>query len=1058
MNKTSIITLLCLLSGLSLGAQAPSGNSLFGSLRARQIGPAVTSGRISTLAVVPNQTETVYVGTAGGGVWKSVSGGTTVRPVFDDHTQSIGKIAIDPQKPDVVWVGAGEPWVRNSVSEGNGIYKTANGGTNWEHKGLAETGHISDIIIHPANSDVLYVGAQGHLWNANAERGVFKTSDGGKTWEKVLYIDENTGCADLSIDPQNPDILYAAMWSYRRSPWFFDSGFTGKSGLYKSTDGGKTWNTIHNGLPNETLGRMAVAVAPSNGNVIYLSVECKSKDLKGLYLSTDQGASWKKVSTDFNTTVRPFYFANMVVDPKNDSIVMKCGLNAIISEDRGERFRGVDGSVHSDIHDIWINPNNTKHILLATDGGVYESLDRGRTFRMWMNLPVGQLYHVSVDDETPYNVYCGLQDNGSWYAPSRKAGGITNSDWQSSFGGDGFYSFRHPTNKDIVFSEYQGGNLVRYSKTTGRAKEIRPFPKEGEDKYRFNWNTPIHISSSNPNRMYFAAQYLFMSEDMGDSWTRISPDLTTNDPEKQKQSQSGGLTIDNSTAENHCTIYAIAESPKDGKVVWAGTDDGNLHITADGGKTWSNVVINVPGLPKNTWVSYVEPSPLDRNTCFVTFDGHRTGDRATYVYKTTDLGKTWTNLATKDIQGHAYCVRQDLVNANLLFAGTEYGLYISADGGKQWARFENNLPKVAVHDMVIHPRDHALVMATHGRGVAIIDDITSLRQINDQVAAKALHFFETKPTVLRDPGAGGGWFGGSGNFTGPNPNETAKIVYYMSKRHTFGTMYVEVWKDGKLLRTLPAGKSAGINMVEMPTSLEKPKSAPTNNRMALFGALFGPNLPAGKYEVKLIKGKDTYNTTFSLINDPQSAYSDADREAQSTLTNKLYGQMEQLAYIYHVLGDVETKAKAVAGAKPKLKKQIDELAAKAAKLKNSLVALEGDFYIDEGERVNERLSDLYRQVSGYPGRPSQSQVDRAGTVEKELADVQRQFDELTGKSLKTVNDALTAAKLKAIIFATFQEFKEDKVAGSGSSGNGQGYRILTTSPLGMHWFSSWLAN
>ncbi|MBK8706530.1 MAG: hypothetical protein IPN33_25155 [Saprospiraceae bacterium] len=420
MNKSCIITLLCLLSGLSLGAQAPSGNSLFGSLRARQIGPAVTSGRISTLAVVPDQTETVYVGTAGGGVWKSVSGGTTVRPVFDDHTQSIGKIAIDPQKPDVVWVGTGEPWVRNSVAEGNGIYKTSNGGTNWEHKGLAETGHISDIIIHPTNSDVLYVGAQGHLWNANAERGVYKTTDGGKTWEKVLYIDENTGCADLSIDPQNPDIIYAAMWSYRRSPWFFDSGFTGKSGLYKSTDGGKTWNTIHNGLPNEMLGRMAVAVAPSNGNVIYLSVECKSKDLKGLYLSTDQGASWKKVSSDFNTTVRPFYFANMVVDPKNDSIVMKCGLNAIISEDRGERFRGVDGSVHSDIHDIWINPNNTKHLLLATDGGVYESLDRGRSFRMWMNLPVGQLYHVSVDNETPYNVYCGLQDNGSWYAPPAK--------------------------------------------------------------------------------------------------------------------------------------------------------------------------------------------------------------------------------------------------------------------------------------------------------------------------------------------------------------------------------------------------------------------------------------------------------------------------------------------------------------------------------------------------------------------------------------------------------------------------------------------------------------
>lgn len=1039
--KNLFIFALTLITGV-LGAQSPGNTTLFGGMRARQIGPATMSGRVASIAVVPDKPEIVYIGSAGGGVWKSISGGTLFRPVFEDHTQSIGKIAIDPKNSETVWVGTGEPWVRNSVGIGTGIYKTTNGGTNWENKGLSDTERISDIVIHPQNSDVVYVAALGHLWNANTERGLYKTSDGGKTWEKILYIDDNTGCSDIAMDPRNPDVLYAAMWSFRRYPWAFDSGFTGKSGLFKSTDGGKTWNPVKNGLPNETLGRMAIAVAPSNGDVIYLSVECKSKEQKGLYLSTDAGASWKRVSTEMNMTVRPFYFSNMVVDPKNDSIVMKCGLNAVISEDRGDRFRSIDGSVHSDIHDIWINPNHTKHLLVATDGGVYESFDRGHTFKMWMNLPVSQFYHVSVDNEEPYNVYGGLQDNGSWYAPSRKAGGITNSDWQSSFGGDGFWSFRHPVNKDIIFSEYQGGNLVRYSKQTGRAKEIRPYPKEGEDKFRFNWNSPIHLSPTNTNRMYFGAQYLFRSDDMGDSWARISPDLSTNDPEKQKQAQSGGLTIDNSTAENHCTIYTIAESPKDGNTIWAGTDDGNLHVTANGGQSWSNVVVNIAGLPKNTWVSYVEAGTHDKNTAFVTFDGHRTGDMKTYVYKTTDLGKTWTSLATPDIQGHAFCIRQDLVNPDLLFLGAEFGLFISVDGGKTWGRFESNMPKVAVHDMVIHPRDPALVLATHGRGVIILDDISPLRQLTKDITAKQLHFFDRQPTLLGDPGAGGGWFGGSGNFIGPNPNDAAQIVYYMNKRHTFGKMYIEVWHEGKLLKTLPAGKSAGINIVEMPTSMEKPKAAPTNNRMALLGSLFGPNLPAGQYEVKLIKGKDTYTTTFTLANDPKSPYSNADREAQRQLTMKLYNTTEQLAYIYHVLGQLETSAKAVKGLKGKSKTQVEAFAAKAGKLRGSLVALEGDFYVDEGERVNERLSDLYRQVSSYPGKPSQSQSDRATSIAQEIQQVQAQFDLITGTELAAINKTLTAAKIKSLEFDTFDAFKGDKKEGDASGGGNNWWNRL----------------
>ncbi|MCB0638795.1 MAG: hypothetical protein KDC54_19335, partial [Lewinella sp.] len=555
-----LLGLLAAMAQLSGQSDFSTSSSYFGALRARHLGPAVMSGRISTIAVHPGQSEVLYVGAAGGGIWKSVAGGAVVRPVFDDYTQSIGKIALAPSDPEIVYVGTGEPWVRNSVSVGTGVYKSTNGGTEWQHLGLAQTERISDIIVHPDDPNTVYVAALGHLWDANEERGVFKTTDGGASWEKVLYIDEDTGATDLDFDPRDPNTVYAVMWSFRRRPWTFDSGFSGGSGVYKSTDGGANWSAIQNGLPEGTLGRMAIGVAPSNGEVIYLSVECEDADEKGLYLSTDAGGSWKKVSNDFNTTVRPFYFANLTVDPQNDSIVMKCGLNAIISEDRGTTFREIDGAVHSDIHDIWIDPHNTKHILVGTDGGVYESVDRGYTFRMWMNLPVSQFYHVSVDDAKPFNVYGGLQDNGSWYGPSQRAGGIPNNAWESIYGGDGFCVFRHPTREQVIFAEYQGGNLVRYNKETGMAKNIAPYAQAGQEKLRYNWNTPIHLSPTEPDRMYVGSQYLFMSEDMGDSWTAISADLTTDDSAKQRQFESGGLSIDNSAAENHCTIYTIGES------------------------------------------------------------------------------------------------------------------------------------------------------------------------------------------------------------------------------------------------------------------------------------------------------------------------------------------------------------------------------------------------------------------------------------------------------------------------------------------------------------------
>lgn len=1012
------------LSGIQ--AQVPV-ETLLGNLRARQIGPATTSGRIASIDAVHRRPEIIYVGTAGGGVWKTNSGGASFAPVFDEHVQAIGKIVIDQQHPDTVWVGTGEPWVRNSVSPGNGVYRTVNGGKTWEHLGLTTTERISDILIHPTNPDIVYVAAQGHLWNAHPDRGVYKTTDGGKSWQKILYLDEHTGAADLDIDPANPDILYATMWSHQRYPDFFDSGLSGKSGLYKTTDGGAHWSPIQNGLPKETLGRMAVAVAPSNGSLIYLSVECKSKEGKGLYLSSDAGASWSKVSAEFNTTVRPFYFSNIVVDPKNDSIALKAGLSLVITENRGKSFRPMDGSVHSDVHTMWIDPNNTRHLLIGTDGGVYESFDRGYSFKMFMNLPVGQFYHVSTDNEIPYNVYGGLQDNGSWYAPSQKSGGIGIADWKPTFGGDGFWSFPHPQQSDVVFSEYQGGNLVRFSKKTGMAKEIRPIPDPGEPGFRFNWNAPVHLSPSNPNRMYFGAQYLFRSDDMGDTWTRISPDLTTNDPKKLRQKESGGLSIDNSGAENHCTIYTIAESPVDAKIIWAGTDDGNVQVSSDGGTTWSNVVKNVPGLPAGTWVSYIEAGHFDARTAYVAFDGHRSGDTLTYLFRTSDLGQTWQAVSTSQIQGYAFTIREDLVNPNLLFAGTERGLFISVDGGSNWGRFSANLPQVAVHDMVIHPRDHALVLATHGRGIAIIDDITPLRQLDAEVLKKSFHFFQSAPVTLRDPGSGAGWFGGSGNFVGPNPPAAAQIRYYMSKRHTFGKMQIEVWKDSQLLKVLPAGKSAGINIVEMPTTMERPKSAPTRNMQAIGGSLFGPNLEAGTYEVKVIKDKSEYRTSFTLVYDTLAPYTQEERTWQRETTLKLYALSERLAYVYAALAQMEKQADSLATLltdkrQAKLRGMLVRAAADMKSLRESFVATDGDGYIDQDERLREQLADVYRQVSTYPGKPTQSQLRRTETLGIQVSELEAKVDAIEKQTLPAIQSGLAKWGFSPVCWPSKEDF------------------------------------
>ena len=998
----------------------------FGGLRTRSIGPALMSGRVSDVEGVDKNPAILYIGAANGGVWKSLSGGASFRPIFDDYPQSIGKIRVDQKHPDTVWVGTGESWVRNSTSVGTGIYVTKNGGSTWEFKGLPTSERISNIQIDPNNSNIIYVAVQGALWHDSPDRGVYKSIDFGKTWEKILYIDEKTGAADLAMDPKTPSVLYCAMWEHRRRPDFFSSGGKG-SGLFKSTDSGKTWNKILNGLPAGNYGRIGIGLAPSNPNVLYISLECEKKDDKGIYKSLDGGATWKKTSTDFNTTVRPFYFSRLTVDPTNENKVIKAGLQAIISEDGGNTFRMIYSGVHSDMHAFYINPINPKFITMGTDGGAYISQDGGYLWKHCLDLPLSQFYHVSVDNDEPYNVYGGLQDNGSWFAPNEQGGGVKSHDWNMSSYGDGFYVFRHPTDKDVVFSESQGGDLVRFDKKTGTQKDIKPMPKIGEPEFRWNWNAPISISPNNPNRMYFGAQFLFMSENSGDSWSKISYDLTTNDPKRQDK-KTGGLSPDWSGAETNTTIITIAESPKDEKLIWVGTDDGHVQITTDGGKAWANVTANI-AVPKGLWISHVEPSHFDKNVCYVTIDGHRSGDKKPYIFKTTDLGKTWLPLNTEGLDAYALCIREDLQNKELLFLGTEFGLFVSIDEGKSWKRFTNGLPKTGIPHMVIHPKEHDLVIATHGRGIHILDDITPLRSLTREIAEKDFYLFETKPKIYKLR-RGSSSYDGAGNFAGENPSSEIQIIYYQKKRHTFGDITMELFDpSGKLIKNVPAGKSAGINVVQIPTILPMPKAAPTTNIEALGRGAFPPSLPEGTYSFKITKGKEIYTGKFDIKYADDCPYPAADRQLQQQLSLKVYGMVEQLGYMFYQLKSMHEQADKIIKEPTMNKtliKQVGDFARDAEKYKASLTSLDGDFYIASSENLREELSRLYASIVGFPSKPSDTTIDRLKYFEGRLEEVQTKFDGYKTQMDK-INESLKKANVPSTLkIKTITEFKEDK--------------------------------
>ncbi len=1022
--KKKILLFIAIIGYCASFAQEPivlSGKELFGSLKARQIGPALMSGRISDLEGHPTNARIIYAGTAGGGVWKSSDGGSSFISLFDEHAQSIGAVAVDPSNPDkVLWVGTGETWVRNSVSPGDGLYKSTDGGSSWKKMGFEKSKFISSIQINPKNSDEVYVGVLGPLWGDSKERGVYKTSDGGKTWEQLLAGDLNVGCSELILDKKNPQILYAAFWEFRRTAWSFSSGGE-KSAMYKSTDAGKTWKKIHNGLPSGKMGRFALALAPSDSKILYAGVESE-KD-KGLYKSTNAGESWEYMNKDFGLVVRPFYFSRIVIDPKNPDIVLKAGLYGTMSRDGGKTFKEISGNYHADVHDFLFDINNSDMFYLGTDGGVYRTWDAGGNTEMVNDLPVSQFYHISVDNEEPYNIYGGLQDNQSWFGPSSSPGGIEAGDWTCVGMGDGFRVIKHPS-KPYVYSEMQGAERVwRYDVKRKQTRNIKIFPVEDE-KLRFNWNTPLVQSPNNDDRIYLGSQFLHVSNDMGNNWTKISPDLTTNDPNKQKQAESGGISIDNSGAENHCTIFTIAESSLDEKIIWVGTDDGNVQVTQDGGKTWSNVTANIQGVPANTWCYHIEASNFKKGAAYAVFDGHTANDGATYAYKTTDFGKTWKSIVTDEVYGFARNIQEDYVNENLLFLGTEFGLYVSIDGGTHWNQFTNNMPSAPVHYIELHKKTNDLVVATHGRGVIIIDDISPLRELSQEVLAKNVHIFKTKPFTMPEESTFGGNSNGS-QYVGPNRDRSAKFIYYLKKRHTFGKMRIEVQdKDGKVVQVLDAKKQRGINIVTWNYRMNLPKVA--KGKTFSFGGFTSPRVPAGKYTFVMKKGKKEYKHEIETQYDPVANISLEDRKAQEAMTMKLYNMTQDLAYLVFRMDEAKDYANKVKEKNAKLEKLTAKLLSALNELKKTLVITTGDNYVGTAENeLREKLGDLYSVVTDNFEKPAKSQYANLAILEKELDEAKTKYAGIKSKELAKLEKAAAKYELEGLKEKSFDQFLKE---------------------------------
>jgi photosystem II stability/assembly factor-like uncharacterized protein len=856
----ALLSLVALASPLSA-----QDTSSFASMRAREIGPAGMSGRVSDVEVVLSDRNIIYVGGATGGVFKSVDGGITWNPIFDEQKAlSVGAVAVFQPNPDIVWAGTGEGNPRNSAGVGRGLFKSIDGGRTWKSMGLERSERIHRILTHPTNPNIVYVGVMGPAWSDGQERGLYRTRDGGRSWDRVLWQNQRTGISEVVMDPANPDKLFAAMWEFRRDPWFLTSGGPG-SGLFVTQDGGDSWRQVEadDGIPSGELGRIGLAVAPSNPNVVYALIEAGKS---ALVRSEDGGVTWNTISDDPGVNPRPFYYADLRIDPKNENRLYRLQSSIQVSEDQGRNWRNVVPSsiIHGDVHELWIDPDDPRRMILGEDGGIAFTYDRGNHFRFVENLPLAQFYHIAVDDALPFNIYGGLQDNGSWYGPSTvwENKGILNAHWNRVGGGDGFSVMPDLADPDnFGYSMSQGGNLQHFDKTTGARRSIQPVHADGIP-LRFNWNAGLTSDPLDIGTIYLGSQFIHRSRDQGRSWEIISPDLTTNDPSKQRADESGGLTMDASGAEMHTTVIAIAPSSLERDVIWVGTDDGNVQITRDGGASWTNVRENVVGLPHGIWVPDVQQSKHVEGRAYLVAEDHRRGDWTPHVYVTEDYGESWTSLVTSDIDAFVHAIEEDPLNPDLLFLGTEFGLRVSFDRGSSWERYTSGVPAVPIRDLVVHPRDSDLVLGTHGRALIVLDDIRPLRELSEDpsIRSTAVHAFEPPPAYDVNIAEAIGYRSTGHAMQQAETRATGAILTFWAAEA--GRAAIEIKNsDGAVVFSRSMGAAAGANRWVW-------NLRPAGDAGDAFPRQM--NVFPGNYQVAVSLGGVTSSTTLEVRGDPRN--------------------------------------------------------------------------------------------------------------------------------------------------------------------------------------------
>jgi photosystem II stability/assembly factor-like uncharacterized protein len=1057
----------------------------FKNIKPRNIGPAGMSGRVTAIDVVLSQPSVIYAGAASGGVWRSTSGGINWEPVFDEApVQAIGAIKINQNNPSEIWVGTGEGNPRNSQNSGEGIFKTLDGGKTWKPMGLKDSRTIHRIIIHRDDPDIVFAGATGSAWGPNSERGVFKTTDGGKSWRKVLFVNDSTGCADLVVDPSNPNKLIAAMWEYGRKPWTFKSGGAG-SGIYVSFDGGETWErrTDKDGLPKGDLGRIGLAIAPSKPNIVYAIVEAKEN---ALYKSYDSGFKWQKIADadkdDSNVSNRPFYYHEIYVDPKNENRIFSLWSILSKSEDGGKTFQEwVGWKIHPDHHAFWISPDDPEYMIEGNDGGLNITHDGGKNWRFAENLPLAQFYHINYDMSIPYRVGGGMQDNGSWVGPSSvwKAGGIRNQDWQEVYFGDGFDVGIRPDNRRYAYAMSQGGYLGYVDIETGATKSIKPIHPDGID-LRFNWNAGFAQNPFHDCGIYYGSQFLHKSLDCGNSWEIISPDLTTNDPAKQKQGESGGLTIDATNAENHTTIIAVAPSPVNEQVIWVGTDDGNVQVTRDGGRSWTNVAKNMTGANPGSWIPYIEPGRT-AGEAFVIVSDYRRNDWRPFVYYTADYGLTFRRIADeKKIQGHALCIVQDPQVPDLLWLGTDYGLYFSFDFGKNWQKWTNGYPAVSTYDLKIHPREHDLIIGTFGRAAWILDDLRPFREIARTKGAVLDSTFKVFPApdayLAEFRSVDGVRFTGDALFQGNNRWPSAMLTLWVKppvkeiKREEPGKEETkdkkskvkeekkaepakeegkpaegkkpEEGKDEKVkvrvlnakgdtIRTFSAKIDTGMvriywnleeDGVRYPSRREtKPDDDPP----------YGYEVLPGTYKLILTYKGKTDSTKVTVHADPRMNVSIANLQAKRATHDDFYKVIEKATAGFDRLQEAKKAIKLVdqtlVNAPDSLKKEVSNL---GKSLQDSITNLEKRYMMPEGLKGIQRDPDnimgkLWR-TSGYigasEGTPNPSARIMIEETRKEVTAVLNDINRLMEKDFTAYRK-----KVEAVQYSLFKEWKPLKL-------------------------------